>query len=319
MNHIVFFSGGKSSFTVAHLIKERYPNDNILLYFTDTKWEDEDLYRFIHEASDKLELPLLKHADGRNPLQLMYEQKVIFNSRIGNCSRHLKMKVADNFIRKGIEPKEVKWYNKKYLKNDNFRDDPSLYFGIGWDEAHRKDAILKNWSPFRVEMPLIDEVIDNDEILKKYSIQQPKLYDLGFTHNNCKGRCVKAGQAHFKNLKEKLPETFEQLKKDEFHMQRYVSNYHTIKRMDDLDEDTKQIYLDDLDRCYKPYFERKIEKPLVFIPPNLQFTTYAFMKKQKDNEINAYTIRDLDLDIKKSGHQLDIFDIGGCGCFFDYD
>ena len=40
MNHIIFFSGGKSSFAVADYVKEKYPNDNILLYFTDTLWED---------------------------------------------------------------------------------------------------------------------------------------------------------------------------------------------------------------------------------------------------------------------------------------
>jgi hypothetical protein len=41
-NHIVFCSGGKSSFSVADWVRTNYPNDNVLLYFTDTMWEDED-------------------------------------------------------------------------------------------------------------------------------------------------------------------------------------------------------------------------------------------------------------------------------------
>lgn len=56
-NHIIFFSGGKSSFAVADWVLSQHPEDNILLYFTDTKWENEDLYRFINESSDKLKLP----------------------------------------------------------------------------------------------------------------------------------------------------------------------------------------------------------------------------------------------------------------------
>lgn len=318
-NHIIFFSGGKASFTVAHLVKQRNPNDNILLYFTDTKWEDEDLYRFIHEASDKLELPLLKHAEGRNPMELMFDQKVIFNSRIGNCSRILKMKVSDDYLRKGIEPKDVEWHNKQHLKTDDYRSDPILYFGIGWEEAHREGAIRNNWQPFEVVMPLIDEVIDNDEILKLYDIKQPRLYDYGFTHNNCKGRCVKAGQGHFKNLKEKLPDTFDELRKDEFYMQQYISSHHVVKRMDNLTDDEKELILQHLDDCYKPYFDRRIDKPRLFIPPNLELKTYAFMKKQENNEVRPYTIRDLNIEVEKEGHQIDMFDIGGCGCFFDYD
>lgn len=80
-NHIIFFSGGLSSFSVADYVKEQFPEDNICLYFNDILWESEDLYRGINEASDKLELPLLTHSIGLDPIQLMFEQKVVFNSR----------------------------------------------------------------------------------------------------------------------------------------------------------------------------------------------------------------------------------------------
>lgn len=184
-NHIIFFSGGKSSFTVADWVKTHHPEDNILLYFTDTKWEDEDLYRFIEEAADKLELPMLTHSAGINPVQLMFKQKVVFNSRIGNCSKYLKMKVSMDYLKKGKKPPIEEWRNKEYLKQDDFITDATLYFGIGWEEMHREGAIRKNWQPFRVEMPLIEEVIDNTVVLERYNIRQPRLYDFGFAHNNC--------------------------------------------------------------------------------------------------------------------------------------
>lgn len=74
-NRVIFFSGGKSSFSVADYVKTHFPDNNILLYFTDTLIEDPDLYRFIHEACDKLELPLLIHSRGITPAQLMVKQR----------------------------------------------------------------------------------------------------------------------------------------------------------------------------------------------------------------------------------------------------
>jgi hypothetical protein len=221
-NHIIFFSGGKSSFSVAAFVKEKYPNDNILLYFTDTLWEDKDLYRFIYEASDKLELPMLTHSRGITPPQLMVQQKFMANNRVGTCSKELKMKISAHYLKKGIVPEVEKWYNKPFLKDEDFITDATLYFGIGFGEMHREGPIRHNWKPFKVEMPLIEHVVDNDSVLKKYDIRQPRLYDMQFTHNNCKGRCVKAGQGHFKNLLMKDEKTFIELMEQEIIISEYI-------------------------------------------------------------------------------------------------
>jgi 3'-phosphoadenosine 5'-phosphosulfate sulfotransferase (PAPS reductase)/FAD synthetase len=58
MEHIVMYSGGKASWLAAYKVKEAYPEDLIQLVFTDTKTEDEDLYRFLEEGAEALELPL---------------------------------------------------------------------------------------------------------------------------------------------------------------------------------------------------------------------------------------------------------------------
>lgn len=314
-NHIIFFSGGKSSFTVAHLVKERYPDNNILLYFTDTLWEDEDLYRFIHEASDKLELPMLYHSVGLTPPQLMVQQKFMFNSRVGNCSKELKMKPAANFFKKGEKPHIEKWYNDQYLKTEinplekGFAENTILYFGIGWMEAHRQGPIKKNWQPFQVEMPLIDEMIDNDEVLKIYNIKQPRLYDMNFAHNNCKGRCIKAGQGHFKNLLMKDEKTFQQLKEQEIVISfyiRYTKQHHYNKDNDHLfDEVHKFITTGEKTEKIEHIIKTNWNKKNFIIGGRKEM--YTFMKKLSLEELERKPI------------QCDIFDIGGCGCFVDYE
>lgn len=352
-NHIIFFSGGKSSFSVADYVKTNFPNDNIVLYFTDTKWESDDLYRFIYQASDRLQLPLLTHSAGLNPIELMFEKKLVFNSMIGDCSKILKMKVAKDFIRKGIVPPIENWRNRQYLKAENFTQDAILYFGIGFEEMHREGAIRKNWQPYRVEMPLIDNMIDNDEVLKRYNLRQPILYDLGFSHNNCNARCVKAGQGHYKNLLEKMPDTFNEIMLQEHYIKLYVSAYRyitdkSVPEEDILPEHVQEQLLKELDDAYRDYFYGKSPKPKLFIHPALtaaprysEIKQYSFMKKSVEGEVKPYPIRELKYDIQGKPfeiygqqlgkqRQMDIFefinnkpkvdalDIGGCGCFVDY-
>jgi hypothetical protein len=322
-NHIIFFSGGKASFAVADYVKRMNPEDNIVLYFTDVMWENEDLYRFIKEASDKLQLPLLTHSKGLNPLQLMFEKKLVYNSRIGDCSKILKMQVSSRFLKKGKRPKVEYWRNKQFLVSDHFVEDATLYFGIGFDEMHRQDAIVENWKPFTVNMPLIDHYINVDEVLASYGIRQPILYDLGFSHNNCNGRCVKAGQGHYKNLKMKMPEVFKQIMEQEHHLKICVSAYRYIKSIesdgrDGFTEEYRSKLYAELDHAYREYFYGLVEKPKLYIHPAASATSefmvikqYSFMKKKK----RPYPIRNLHFDVEQRLSEVDEYDIGGCGCF----
>jgi hypothetical protein len=44
--------------------------------------------------------------------------------------------------------------------------------------------------------------------LRAIGIEPPRLYKMGFPHNNCGGFCVKAGQAQFAQLLKQLPERY---------------------------------------------------------------------------------------------------------------
>ena len=49
-------------------------------------------------------------------------------------------------------------------------------------------------------------------------IRPPRLYDMGFPHNNCGGFCVKQGHAAFANLYREMPEryAYHEAKEQEF-------------------------------------------------------------------------------------------------------
>ncbi|MFD2330068.1 phosphoadenosine phosphosulfate reductase family protein [Cohnella sp. GCM10020058] len=324
VNRILFWGGGKAGLAVADWVKENHPDDNILLYFTDTCWESPDLYRFTDEAADKLKLPLLVHSQGITPVQLMFEKKLVFNSMIGDCSKILKMRTAADFLKRGKRPAIERWRNAEYLRDQDFTKDAVLYFGIGFDEMHREGPIRKNWQPFTVEMPLIDHNIYKDAPLKKYNIKQPILYDYGFSHNNCNGRCVKAGQGHYKLLKEQMPDVFEKIMEQEYHLMICVSAYRYITNdkvpeEDRIPEYVREPMLQELDDAYRDYFYDRAPKPKFYVHPAgsaskeyMHIQRYSFMKRGGE----PYNIRDLHYEVENDD-QIDMFDIGGCGCFVE--
>jgi len=129
---------------------------------------------------------------------------LVYNNRIGDCSKLQKQKVARDYLKYGKKPANEFWRNKDCLRSTDFTAEAKLYFGIGFEEMHRETKILENWLPFKTEFPLIYNNINRNQALDKYNIQRPDLYNFGFAHNNCYARCIKAGQGHFKLLRDQI-------------------------------------------------------------------------------------------------------------------
>ncbi|MEK5358187.1 hypothetical protein [Paenibacillus sp. FSL L8-0709] len=199
-------------------------------------------------------------------------------------------------------------------------------------------------------MPAIYNIIDNDKALKKHNILQPRLYDLGFTHNNCAGRCVKAGQKHFRTLRETRPEVFYKLLEQEHYLKICVSAYRYITNKkvpleDQIPEHVQEYMLQELDDAFRDYFYGRVDKPKYYIHPCSSATSeymniqeYSFMKRRLSTPIKVvklneegeeyttikypsepYSLRTFNKDIENEPEQIDMFDVGGCGCFINFD
>lgn len=258
MKHIVFYSGGIGSWMTAKRVIENEGRENVILLFTDTLIEDEDLYRFIDETVEEMGVEFIRIADGRTPFEIYKDYKFLGNNRIALCSSYLKQKVSKKWIKSNFKPEEC-----------------VLYLGIDWTEEHRTKAPVKNWHPYKVKFPMCEEpfLTKKDMIaeLNKLGIRTPRLYEMGFAHNNCGGFCCRAGQGHFLNLLKQMPERF--------------------KEYEEKEEEIRQFLNKDV----------------------------AMMKKTKNGITKPYTLRQLREDANLNPEQIDIFDIGGCGCFVNYD
>lgn len=251
MIHINFNSGGIGSWATLKRILSVNKAADVISLFTDTLIEDRDLYRFLIETTAEAygikrpnellsrcaDIPdieseadvVLRKAllaeisaeamrlipglvwiiEGRTPWEIFFTVRYLGNSRIAQCSHVLKQETAGNWIRKNYGPEECK-----------------LYLGIDWTEDHRRAAPIRNWAPYSVKFPMCGEpYLTKDDMLQmldEVGIDRPRLYELGFAHNNCGGFCVRAGQGHFANLLAQFPNQFEYHERKEQEIRDYL-------------------------------------------------------------------------------------------------
>jgi hypothetical protein len=64
--------------------------------------------------------------------------------------------------------------------------------------------------------------------LRRDGIEPPRLYAMGFPHNNCGGFCVKAGQAQFALLLRTMPDRYRYHEEQEEAMRVVVGNHSIL-------------------------------------------------------------------------------------------
>ena len=217
MKHVVMFSGGIGSWAAAKRVAAQHGTDNLTLLFTDTLMEDEDLYRFLEEAAENVGGELVRITEGRDPWQVFHDARFLGNTRVDPCSKILKRDMALAWVKEHCNP-----------------NDTTLYLGIDWTEIHRWERSKRFWAPYTVEAPMCDHpLVDKVDMLTALEVEGiavPRLYSMGFPHNNCGGFCIKAGQAHFKHLLQELPERYLFHEQQEEDMRQFLGKDVSILR-----------------------------------------------------------------------------------------
>lgn len=218
MKHIVSVSGGVGSYFTLKRVLEKNDKADVIAVFMDTLFEDGDLYRFLNDIENKLDISIIRLCVGKTPMELAFEQKYLWNSRVAQCSIKLKSKPFREWLKEHYEP-----------------DEAILYLGIDWTETHRKAAIERNYAPYQVGFPMCEKpFLDKPDMIEELNaegIEIPRLYKLGFAHNNCKGCCVKAGIGQYRNLLLKDRITFLEMEnKEEAFRRKYKKDVSILKR-----------------------------------------------------------------------------------------
>lgn len=190
MKYIVQFSTGLASAEVARrLVAEHGPQEVVLLTANTTR-EDPDNWRFAHEVYDRFlaGAQWVFLTDGRSPMQVGRDERVVPNNRMAVCSKKLKRELLRRWIDEHCDPV-----------------DAVIVLGYDWTEPHRIKAAWPLWEPYKVTAPLAEPPhVMKEELCEvyrsTYGIEPPRLYAAGFQHANCGGACVRGGQAQWELL-----------------------------------------------------------------------------------------------------------------------
>lgn len=240
--HVSMFSGGASSAFVAHHMVQTYGKENCILFFTNTLWEHEDNYRFMHEVADYLGMEITYRTDGRTPEQVFYDYRFMGNSRLAKCSEELKVRQTIIFL------EELR---------DEHGLEPILYFGIGRHEQHRAENLRNFYAhvpiePVETRFPLITlfrEEIDVKKIIQEeWGIRLPLMYELGFSHANCGGRCVRGGLQHYAHLYKTWPDVYREQEEMEENFRRHFNKDISILKTRNGKPFTLREYREQMER-----------------------------------------------------------------------
>lgn len=139
MQHIVSLSGGVSSALAADRVIQRYGREHVTLWFADTNWEDEDLHRFLSDCMKRWGGELLTYRDGRTPLQVAEDERIIPNQKLAPCTFRLKIEPFSEYLATMEKPVTV-------------------YLGLDWTEIHRMEAPKRRYEEIdgvSVDFPLM--------------------------------------------------------------------------------------------------------------------------------------------------------------------
>lgn len=146
--------------------------------------------------------------EGRDPWEIFRDRRFLGNSLVDPCSRIAKRELAHA------------WRSTNCRRvGELFGPADWFAVGIGDHEAHRFDDRLGGGvgprtaaDGWQYHAPLLTDPDDFPRLffapLDALGHAPPRLYGFGYSHGNCGGFCVKAGQAHYANRLRKQPERF---------------------------------------------------------------------------------------------------------------
>jgi hypothetical protein len=214
MKYIVNCSGGLTSFEALRRTLDAHGKENTHAYFADTKQEDTDLYRFLRDQERYFGIEIERICDGRTIWQTWKDRKCITlrlrnGAEVAPCSLLLKREAIDRVV------------TSRYKTGEYVR-----VFGYEWSEIDRMSRLEEDIAPEKAWFPLAERpFVDKchiSQFLDSIGIAVPRLYLLGFEHNNCGGGCVKAGQAHWAHLWFTLPERYLMWEEKEEEFRQYI-------------------------------------------------------------------------------------------------
>ena len=189
-------SGGAASAIATMRCVEWYGTDKVTLVNADTGCESAGNYALLDALESASGIEIVRLNQGKDIWDVFDEHGVMrLLNNACKASIELKQKPLDAFTRNVFSPADV-----------------LVAIGMSWMETDRQRRLTKRLEPYQAFYPLnvSPQLAECDIIteLERYGLPESMAYNLGYTHDNCKGGCVLAGQAQWAGLLADDPEHF---------------------------------------------------------------------------------------------------------------
>lgn len=231
---IAWWSGGVTSAVACKLALNEY-NEDVEIVFCDTHHEHLDTYRFLHDCEKWYKRPIKVIANPRfaDPLAVWYHYGALNHATGAICSTHLKQRVR------------IAYQNTSMTK--------AQVFGFEAGEEKRANNMQMNYPEINPTFPLIEQSITKPmaiQLILGANIAVPKMYELGFSNNNCFGSsesgyggCVQGGAGYWKKIREDYPKKFAAMAKIEHEISIRKGKPVTMLRKKTKARGTEPIFL----------------------------------------------------------------------------
>jgi len=193
----------------------------VVLLFHDTKEEDADTYRFLHEMAKSLDHPITERSDGRTLTEMIYDEGMIPNNRAPFCSRIMKGEPGERYLAElklsGIG-EITKVYGFSALESERVQ----RHTAMGWQQG------------FTAVFPMIQEGISKqaaaDWCQCVMGVRLPEMYSWS-DHANCLG-CFRGGKAYWLAVAQHNPKVYEQRKALEAEFGHTISGRYSLLQIE---------------------------------------------------------------------------------------
>lgn len=192
---VCWISAGVSSFIAGYLA-----GDVDEFIYIDIENQHPDSMRFIKDCEKALGKPIQILKSPLKNVENAIKQAGFINRPVvgAYCTKLLKKRVR----------KEWEYEHREY--------DITYVWGFDFKEKNRADRLLETMPNFNHEFPLIDKMLSKQDVHgmfeRLFDFPRPKMYDLGYSNNNCIG-CVKGGMGYWNKIRIDFPEVFDRMAK----------------------------------------------------------------------------------------------------------
>ena len=217
---VVWFSCGAASAVAAKLAVKKYSNCEVV--YCDTGGEHESNKKFLKDIEKWIgkKITILKNKKYKDHFDVFRDKKFFVKVGFAYCTVELKKKLRLEY---------------------QLADDIHI-FGYTLEEKKRIERFNENNPEIYTDWILIDREITKEDclgILWQSGIELPKMYDLGYNHNNCIG-CVKGGIGYWNKIKKDFPSHFKKMGEIEREVGNSILKYRSGENMG------KPLFLDKL-------------------------------------------------------------------------